>query len=117
MLKSFIATTTTSSNSVGYYILFVVIGWDVDQGDTHQLGISMPFMLVSLTAPKLCSKTFKGEHYLGGRFLPPSLAKKYGLLELPKYKGSDQFVRMTVDSETTCVEKKEKIHDDSGSSL
>ena len=74
----------------------------------------MPYLLVSLTAPKLCSKSFKGEHYLGGRFLPPSLANKYNLVDLPKYRGSDQCVRITVEGMEAC-EKKEKL--DSGSSL
>jgi NAD(P)H-hydrate epimerase len=43
-----------------------------------------PTMLVSLTAPKLCAVNFKGIHYLGGRFVPPSLASKY-CLDLPNY--------------------------------
>jgi hypothetical protein len=80
----------------------------VEKGDVHQLGIDMPEMLVSLTAPKLCAKYFTGSHhYLGGRFLPPVLAKKYGLLDLPKYRGSDQCVKITSESSEHC-EKKEK---------
>jgi len=69
-------------------------GWDVEQGDAHGDGIK-PSMLVSLTAPKLCASTFKGEHhYLGGRFLPPKLAVKYNLQGLPEYPGTDQCVRL-----------------------
>ena len=39
----------------------------------------VPDILISLTAPKLCSKKFTGRHYIGGRFLPPKMAKKYNI--------------------------------------
>jgi NAD(P)H-hydrate epimerase len=45
-------------------------GWDVEQGDTENFGIR-PQTLISLTAPKICTKYFNGHHYLGGRFIPP----------------------------------------------
>jgi NAD(P)H-hydrate epimerase len=67
----------------------------VDEGDTS-LGKSgaRPDTLVSLTAPKLGSKTFEGaHHFVGGRFLPPKLAAEYGLV-LPEYEGANQCVRM-----------------------
>lgn len=41
-------------------------GWDVEKGNTRGNGLE-PKMLVSLTAPKLCAKTFSGIHYIGGR--------------------------------------------------
>ena len=48
-----------------------------------------PEFLISLTAPKLCAKLFQGKyHFLGGRFVPPDLAKKYSL-NLPKYPGTE----------------------------
>ena len=53
-------------------------GWDVDGGDTTGTHFH-PDVLVSLTAPKLSAKTFRGRHFVGGRFLPPSMAKKYGV--------------------------------------
>ena len=67
-------------------------GWDVERGDTQQTGFA-PALLVSLTAPKLCAKNFSGMHYLGGRFVPDSMAQKYQL-ELPPYPGSSQIVRL-----------------------
>jgi hydroxyethylthiazole kinase-like uncharacterized protein yjeF len=87
-------------------------GWDVDQGDIHGTGL-LPDVLISLTAPKLCARTFSqgngGErrqrrHFLAGRFLPPSLAKKYDLTNLPRYPGMSQFVEITntMDIEETC---------------
>ncbi|XP_070535913.1 NAD(P)H-hydrate epimerase-like isoform X1 [Ptychodera flava] len=61
-------------------------GWDVEKGNPE--GIS-PEMLISLTAPKKCAQLFKGKHhYLGGRFVPPDLAKKYEL-NLPDYPGTE----------------------------
>ncbi len=67
-------------------------GWDVERGDTFKTGFA-PALLVSLTAPKLCAKNFSGMHYLGGRFVPDSMAQKYQL-ELPPYPGSSQIVRL-----------------------
>ncbi|XP_072376241.1 NAD(P)H-hydrate epimerase isoform X1 [Diabrotica undecimpunctata] len=62
-------------------------GWDVNSGPPED-GIK-PEMLISLTAPKLCAKFFKGKyHYLGGRFVPPALEEKYNL-QLPKYPGTE----------------------------
>ena len=40
-------------------------GFDIDKGNIFNTFI--PKGLVSLTLPKLCSKDFKGEHFLGGR--------------------------------------------------
>ena len=76
-------------------------GWHVEKGDVHQLGVAMPDLLISLTAPKLCAAFFTGkQHYLGGRFLPPKLAAKYQLEALPKYPGTAQCVEV---SDYECV--------------
>lgn len=68
-------------------------GWDVESGgDAESL---QPECLVSLTAPKRCSRHFKGRlHWLGGRFVPPSLAAKYEL-NLPPYPGTECCVLLT----------------------
>ncbi|XP_038827767.1 NAD(P)H-hydrate epimerase isoform X3 [Salvelinus namaycush] len=61
-------------------------GWDVEQGSTDGL---QPDMLISLTAPKKSAKHFCGRyHYLGGRFVPPAMEKKYQL-NLPPYPNTD----------------------------
>lgn len=61
-------------------------GWDVENGNPDGL---QPDMLISLTAPKMCAQYFKGRyHFLGGRFVPKSLADKYQL-NLPSYPGTD----------------------------
>ena len=53
-----------------------------------------PDFLISLTAPKKCAKHFKGRyHYLGGRFVPSQLVKKYNL-DLPEYPGTDPCVKL-----------------------
>lgn len=68
-------------------------GWDVENGVPESGGIE-PDLLISLTAPKLCAKTFKGRyHYLGGRFVPPCLAQKYEL-NLPEYPGTSCCVKL-----------------------
>lgn len=69
-------------------------GWDVEKGCPDSGGIQ-PEMLVSLTAPKQCALAFKGKHhFLGGRFVPPSLSLKYNL-NLPVYPGTDCCVKLT----------------------
>ncbi|XP_050377273.1 pyridoxine/pyridoxamine 5'-phosphate oxidase 1, chloroplastic isoform X2 [Argentina anserina] len=67
-------------------------GWQVE-GDGGPEGIK-PDMLVSLTAPKLCAKNFCGSHhFLGGRFVPPSIADKFKLC-LPPYPETSMCVRI-----------------------
>ena len=52
------------------------------------------YFLGSLTAPKLCAKKFSGpHHFLGGRFVTPSIAEKYKL-RLPSYPGTSMCVRI-----------------------
>jgi len=74
-------------------------GWDIDKGNVNSFGLKNPTMLISLAAPKLCAKDYDGIHYLGGRFIPPVLAKKYEL-NLPTYPGSSQVI---------CISKKSKL--------
>ncbi|XP_063933184.1 NAD(P)H-hydrate epimerase-like [Zophobas morio] len=56
-------------------------GWNIDseEGSVGNESLIQPTMLISLTAPKLCSKNFKNCHYLAGRFLPPKLEKDFNL--------------------------------------
>ncbi|KJZ72538.1 NAD(P)H-hydrate epimerase [Hirsutella minnesotensis 3608] len=69
--------------------------WDIESGPPSSgLGSSfMPTTLVSLTAPKPLVKHFKGRHFVGGRFVSPSIAKKYDF-EVPPYEGVDQVVEI-----------------------
>jgi len=67
-------------------------GWNVDMGDVMKVGFQ-PDVLVSLTAPKLCSKSFRGRHFVGGRFLPSSLAEKYHI-QMPPYPGVSQVMEI-----------------------
>jgi NAD(P)H-hydrate epimerase len=69
--------------------------WDIEDGPGKGF---MPPALISLTAPKPLVKWFKGRHFLGGRFLSPAMAEKYGL-NIPKYEGLDQVVEVPVESE------------------
>ena len=75
-------------------------GWDVElgppkKGSSPHVPFLNPDMLVSLTAPKLSAKFFDKIHYLGGRFVPPDIAKKYGIDGLPSYTGSRQSLNLT----------------------
>ncbi|KAF7729996.1 hypothetical protein EC973_003409 [Apophysomyces ossiformis] len=67
-------------------------GWDVEKGPGDIR--FQPEVLVSLTAPKQCAAYFRGKrHFLGGRFVPPSLAKQYGF-DVPEFPGVDQVVEL-----------------------
>jgi len=68
-------------------------GWNVDEGDVAKTGF-LPDILISLTAPKLCSKEFKGRHFIGGRFLPPRIGDKYQI-QMPTYPGVSQVMEVT----------------------
>lgn len=67
-------------------------GWHVENGppDNEQTPTLQPDCLISLTAPKKCANHFTGRfHWLGGRFVPPSLAHKYQL-DLPTFPTFEQ---------------------------
>ncbi|KAJ3289208.1 hypothetical protein HK104_007660 [Borealophlyctis nickersoniae] len=71
-------------------------GWDVEKGPTSSNSLN-PDMLISLTAPKPAAKYFRGKHhYLGGRFVPLRIARKYGF-EVPEFPGTDQCVKIAVE--------------------
>ena len=66
-------------------------GWDVEQGPKEGC-IRDPDVLISLTAPKLCSKYFKGSrHFIGGRFVPTEMKKE---LNLPNYKNNENILEL-----------------------
>ncbi|XP_006895814.1 PREDICTED: NAD(P)H-hydrate epimerase [Elephantulus edwardii] len=66
-------------------------GWDVEKGNSEGL---QPDLLISLTAPKKSATQFTGRyHYLGGRFVPPALEKKYQL-NLPPYPDTECVYRL-----------------------
>ena len=69
--------------------------WNIESGPPEE-GPGKNFQpeaLISLTAPKPLVKYFKGRHFVGGRFLPPSVAAKYDV-EMPAYQGVDQIVEL-----------------------
>ena len=75
--------------SLPEYTLFS--GWDVEKGNS---GGIQPDLLISLTAPKKSASHFTGRyHYLGGRFVPPALEKKYQL-NLPPYPDTECVYRL-----------------------
>ncbi|CAK1553429.1 unnamed protein product [Leptosia nina] len=54
-------------------------GWDVEKGPASNNSLK-PALLISLTAPKLCSKPEfikNARHFLGGRFVPPELTTMF----------------------------------------
>lgn len=67
-------------------------GWNVERGPESENSIN-PYMLISLTAPKMCAQNFTGIHYLGGRFVPNSLTQKYQL-NLPAYQGTESCLKL-----------------------
>ena len=94
-----VSSSSTSTTGVGPIIISVDVpsGWNVDEGDVANTGF-LPDVLVSLTTPKHCSKKFSGRHFVGGRFLPPKLATKYGV-SMPPYPGVSQVMDVTATTE------------------
>lgn len=90
----FVSLVDTIKNSgVPLCSVDIPSGWDVEHGPPESGGLE-PDLLISLTAPKKCAEKFRGRfHFLGGRFVPPALEKKYGL-ELPKYPGTEVCVKL-----------------------
>lgn len=68
-------------------------GWDVEAGNEAGVGLT-PDVLISLTAPKEGVRLFRGQHFLGGRFVPRAMEEKFQL-NLPAYPGFDQIVDIT----------------------
>ncbi|KAH7376980.1 YjeF N-terminal domain-containing protein [Plectosphaerella cucumerina] len=69
--------------------------WNIEDGPPKS-GVGSKFSpgtLVSLTAPKPLVKFFHGRHFIGGRFVSPTVAEKYNLDTIP-YKGIDQVVEV-----------------------
>lgn len=63
-------------------------GWQIDSEEN--LNLFNPLYLVSLGVPKICSKNYIGNHYLGGRFIPKIIIDKYSL-QLPQFEGNKQY--------------------------
>lgn len=85
--------TAQQRNGIPIISVDVPSGWNVDQGDVSGLGF-VPDVLVSLTTPKESARFFQGRHFVGGRFLPPKLAKKYNV-QMPPYPGTSQVMEVT----------------------
>lgn len=66
--------------------LDVPSGWNVDSDSTDE-NLFIPDTLISIGVPKLCSKNYIGNHYIGGRFLPEIIEKKFeiSLIKYEKY--------------------------------
>ena len=83
----------SSSGSVPVAAIDIPSGWDVEKGPISELDWQ-PDLLVSLTAPKECARFFGGpHHFVGGRFVPPAISKKYALGTFA-YQGTDQCFRL-----------------------
>ncbi|CAK7236256.1 hypothetical protein SCUCBS95973_009546 [Sporothrix curviconia] len=74
--------------------------WNIEDGPPKS-GVGSTFhpaVLVSLTAPKPLVKHFRGRHFIGGRFVAPSIAQKYDF-DVPQYEGIDQVVEVAPSEE------------------
>ena len=69
-------------------------GWAVDSGPPDG-GPTVPYpdALVSLMAPKLCARAFRGRSFLGKVIVPPAVAAEHGLVDASAF-GPHQFVRL-----------------------
>ena len=63
-------------------------GWDVEKGNIQNS--FTPASCISLMLPKLGMAGYKGRHFVGGRFMPEIVLRKYCLSQ-PEYPGDDLF--------------------------
>ena len=63
------ALTLISDSKLPIVSVDIPSGWDVEKGNAAGVGLN-PDVLISLTAPKEGARGFKGQHFLGGRFVP-----------------------------------------------
>ncbi|KAL9610221.1 MAG: hypothetical protein Q9167_005070 [Letrouitia subvulpina] len=98
--------TALENTSVPVTAVDAPSSWNIDSGPPESGPGSKfhPANLISLTAPKPLVKHFTGRHFVGGRFLPPSVAEKYSL-DIPDYRGVDQIVEVPAEQEA----KSEKV--------
>ncbi|KAF7303794.1 NAD(P)H-hydrate epimerase [Mycena indigotica] len=82
-----------SSSGLPIVSVDIPSGWDVEAGNNAGVGLD-PDVLISLTAPKEGVKSFRGRHFLGGRFVPKALVERHQL-NLPTYPGHAQVVDIT----------------------
>ena len=64
--------------------------WTID--DSASDNEFKPAALISLSAPKPCSRDFQGRHFLGGRFMPAKYRQSW---DLPTYAAAEQSVEIT----------------------
>uniref|UniRef100_A0A183TZE9 NAD(P)H-hydrate epimerase n=1 Tax=Toxocara canis TaxID=6265 RepID=A0A183TZE9_TOXCA len=94
--KRFLYLMNNLEDMQGYIDGNCFTGWHVENGPPSAGVAIKPSVLISLTAPKLCARYASGvTHYLGGRFVPQSLADKYQL-SLPSYPATDCIVRLSL---------------------
>jgi NAD(P)H-hydrate epimerase len=93
--EQIMATLQKYSETAALISVDIPSGWNVEQGPPHPSALQ-PDCLVSLTAPKLCANYLKpsAHHWLGGRFVPPSLLTKYNLT-LPWTSDVEQCLKLT----------------------
>ncbi|KAA0163762.1 hypothetical protein FNF31_02616 [Cafeteria roenbergensis] len=72
-------------------------GWEVNDGPQEGSPALSPHCVVSLTAPKPFARRLGAAtaHWLGGRFVPPSLARRFGIEGYAAlYPAAEQVVRL-----------------------
>ncbi|SCO93975.1 pyridoxal 5'-phosphate synthase, putative [Plasmodium malariae] len=68
-------------------------GTNIDSGDTTSSLFVHSEMNISLMLPKEGLKNYQKKHYLGGRFIPTSIIKKYNL-KVPPFPGDSSYVQL-----------------------
>ena len=70
---------------------------EIGSGSGNDAQMLNPDVLISLTAPKRCSRGFHGRsHYVVQRFVPPELLRKYKLGTVHVDAAVDLFVQLSL---------------------
>lgn len=91
------ASPDDDGNAVRLASVDVPSGWDVNDGPQAGAPALAPHCVVSLTAPKPFARRLGAatSHWLGGRFVPPALARRFDIEAYEQlYPSSEQVVRL-----------------------
>ncbi|SCU98325.1 LAMI_0F14114g1_1 [Lachancea mirantina] len=93
---SIVSELVKVQNAVPIVSVDIPTGWDVDGGPVAGTDSLAPSVLVSLTVPKPCANKLQAgrtTHFVGGRFVSASFAKKFGFEPFP-YPFTDQVLKL-----------------------
>ena len=67
-------------------------GWEAEAGNKY--GLFLPMANISMMLPKEGMKSYKGRHFIGGRFLPAKIANEFRIEDPADFPGDSLFYEL-----------------------